>query len=202
MDWKSLGGELIRSGAPVIGTALGGPMGGMIGGVLGDIVAKQLGVENTPAAIDNAIKTMPPDQLAARLTAAEAEATAKYSFLTEQAKAQADVAKTQVEAVNETIRAEASKVDGWWGNWRVVLAWSLAIETLAWPPFIMWCIVTGAPAQALLGMSGLIMSWWAARFGVVGVHVWTGSNERQAIVTGTAQESIATKIGKAISVKR
>lgn len=200
-DFKSLGAELIRAGAPIIGTAILGPMGGTIGGVLGDIVARSLGVPNTPAAIDNAIKTMPADELAAKLSAAESEAVARYSFLTEQAKAQAEVAKAQVEAVNESIRAEAGKVDGWWGHWRIVLAWTLAVETLAWPPFIMWCVVQGAAAQSLLGMSGLLITWWGARFGVVGVHVWTGSNERQAIVTGESP-SIVKTIAKAVTGKK
>lgn len=201
MDWKSLGGELIKAGAPVIGTAILGPMGGTIGGILGDIVARSLGVENTPDAIDNAIKTMPPDQLAAKLSAAESEAVARYSFLTEQAKAQADVAKVQVEAVNETIRAEASANNGWWGNWRILLAWTLVMETIMWPPVMVYCIVF-APASltAFVAASGVIMAWWGARFGVLGVHVWTGSNERQAIVTGEAPSVVKT-IAKAIKGK-
>lgn len=201
MDWKSLGGELIRKGAPIIGTAIGGPMGGTIGGVLGDIVARQLGVENTPDAIDSALKTMPADELQAKLSAAETEATAKYAFLTEQARAQADVAKTQVEAVNETIRVEAGKIDGWWGHWRLLLAWTLVLETIMWPPVMVYCIVF-APASltAFVGASGIIIAWWTARFGVLGVHVWTGSNERQAIVTGEAPSVVKT-IAKAIGKK-
>lgn len=202
MDWKSLGGELVRKGAPIIGTAMGGPIGGMIGGVLGDIVARTLGVENTPEAIDAAIKTTPPDVLAAKLSDAESEAVARYSYLTKLAESQADVAKTQVEAVNETIRGEASMVDGWWGNWRLLLAWTLVMETVMWPPVMVYCIIF-APASltAFVAASGIIIAWWGARFGVLGVHVWTGSNERQAIVTGESPSVVKT-IAKAINGKK
>lgn len=87
MDWRDLAGTLIKAGAPIIGGALGGPLGGMIGGALGDVVANALGVSPTPEVVNNAISTMPADQLAPKLAAAEAEAQAKWPALAEIAKA-------------------------------------------------------------------------------------------------------------------
>ena len=47
--------ELIGDAAPVVGTMLGGPAGAAVGG----LVAKALGVDNTPEAIEEALKNNP-----------------------------------------------------------------------------------------------------------------------------------------------
>lgn len=88
MDWKDLAGTLVKAGAPIIGGALGGPVGGLIGGAIGNVVANALGVEATPEAVDKAIATTPPEVLVAKLSAAEAEAQAKWPALAEMVKAQ------------------------------------------------------------------------------------------------------------------
>ena len=88
MDWKDLAGTLVKAGAPIIGGALGGPIGTMIGGAIGNVVANALGVEATPEAVDKAIATTPPEVLVAKLSAAEAEAQAKWPALADMVKAQ------------------------------------------------------------------------------------------------------------------
>jgi hypothetical protein len=205
MDWRELGGTLIKAGAPIIGTALGGPFGGMIGGTLGNILGNALGVEPTPEAVETAIRTTPPAVLTERLAAAEAEAQAKYSFLTAEVQAKADVANQSTAAVNETIRAEvqakAASPDGWWGSWRMVLAWTLAVETCLWPPFMMYLVVKGGIGD-LVQSSGLVTTWWAARFGLLGVSVWTGSNERQTAITGQPVGGIVSTIANVVKGKR
>lgn len=87
MDWKDLGGSLIKAGAPIIGTAIGGPIGGVIGSSLGTILANALGVPDTPAAVEAAIQNTPPDLLQAKLSAAESEASAKWPALADAVKA-------------------------------------------------------------------------------------------------------------------
>lgn len=94
MNWKDLGGQLIKAGAPIIGTAIGGPVGGVIGSGLGTILANALGVEDTPEAVSTAIQNTPPDQLQAKLAAAESEAAAKWPALAEIVKAQ-ETGKTE-----------------------------------------------------------------------------------------------------------
>ena len=47
--------QLIGNAAPVLGTALGGPAGT----VVGTLISTALGVENTPEAVETAIKTNP-----------------------------------------------------------------------------------------------------------------------------------------------
>lgn len=89
MDFRDLGAKLVKAGAPIIGGALLGPtIGPVLGNALGSVVAAALGVEDTPEAVGRAIDTMPVDQLSARLSAAEAEAQAKWPALAEMVKAQ------------------------------------------------------------------------------------------------------------------
>jgi hypothetical protein len=38
MNWQDLAGPLLKAGAPMLGTALGGPLGGMIGQTVGGIL--------------------------------------------------------------------------------------------------------------------------------------------------------------------
>ena len=54
MNWKKLGG-IIGKAAPLLGTALGGPAGATVG----TLIAGALGVENTPKAIEEAVKSDP-----------------------------------------------------------------------------------------------------------------------------------------------
>lgn len=205
MDWKDVG-AIVAPLAPTLGGILGGlipvPGGAAIGEWAGRVVASSLGVDPTPDAVNSAIVNGDPATVQAQLSAAESEAVAKWQALATMAQAQADVGKTQVEAVNETIRAEAAKVDGWWGAWRVLLAWSLVLETLMWPPFIMYLIGWRAGIGDLVQASGLITTWWAARFGLLGVHVWTGSNERQTAITGQPVKGALASVATAITKKK
>ena len=103
MDWKSLGATLIKAGAPIIGGAILGPtIGPVLGNALGSIVASALGVDDTPEAVDAAIQNMPVSELQAKLSAAEAEAQAKWPALAEMVKAQ---------EAGKTARFEAGVLD-------------------------------------------------------------------------------------------
>lgn len=95
MDWKDIAGSLVQAGAPIIGGALGGPLGGMIGSAIGNVVASSLGVESTPEAVETAIRTRPPEEIIARLSAAEHEAQVKWPAIAQiaQAKYDADTKK-------------------------------------------------------------------------------------------------------------
>lgn len=207
MDWKDLAAKLIQLGAPAAGTILGGPIGGTIGGIVGNVIADALGVEATPEAIDKAISTRPAAEVSAALTAADHKIVAQYGYLTELAKAQADVAKTQVETVNATIQAEAAANaaggDGWLGKWRGVHAWELTAECPFWAGCIMYAVLFGGgtPVNELAQASGIIMTYWGARFGVLGVHVWQGSNERQAAMTGQPVPGVVATAIKTFSKK-
>lgn len=80
MDWTSLAGTLLQTGAPVIGTALGGPLGGTLGGILGKLAADALGVPATPEAVGDAIRR-DPEGAAAVLPGADVKAQAELDRL-------------------------------------------------------------------------------------------------------------------------
>lgn len=209
MNWQDIAGPLASIGAPTLGKILGGlipiPGGAILGEWAGNAVAEALNVPATPEAVSTAI-ARDPNAAATAVAKVEAEASAKWQAQADIAKSQAEVGKAQVEQVNETIRAEASKPDGWWGSWRTVLAYELAIECPAWAGLIMYSVALDkAGVSDLINASGLIMAWWGARFGVLGVHVWTGSNERQVAMTGSPTSGVAGGISnlvKAVTGKR
>lgn len=190
MNWGDLAGTLARIGLPTLGTAIGGPLGG----VVGKAIADALGTDATPDAVNDAI-TANPTAAAENLSSVEAEV----------AKAQAAVGVEQVRQVNETMRAEAAALaaspDKWWGAWRTQLAQMLVIECPVWVGLMVWCIVTGRVAD-LVAASGLMMTWWGARFGVLGAHVFTGSQERKAAMTGEVPTGVLKQIVGAITRKK
>lgn len=61
MNWKDLGKQ-VASAAPVLGAALGGPVGGSAGA----LIASVFGVENTPGAVEKAIKDDPESAIKLR----------------------------------------------------------------------------------------------------------------------------------------
>lgn len=56
MDWKQLGIEIAKRGAPLLGTALGGPAGGAIGAVIATALQAE---DSTPDAVHAAILADP-----------------------------------------------------------------------------------------------------------------------------------------------
>jgi hypothetical protein len=143
MEWKDLAGSLIRAGAPIIGSALGGPLGGMVATSVGEIVAQALGVEATPEAVNRAIESAPPSQLAAKLSAADAEVQAKWPALADMVKAEADLGKSQVGAMGETMRTELQLASLLTGRARSIVGVMQAV----WRPYIMLVWGTTLPFQ-------------------------------------------------------
>lgn len=200
MDWKDIGAQLIRLGAPVIGTAIAGPIGGTAGGILGNILANSLGVEPTPQAIDSAMKTMPPDQLQARLAAADNEAAAKWQAIAAIGQADAADRSAQSAAINETIRAELATQR--WYSWRNLWGYSCVAEISLTSLLILHELFTGdfKAINAFVQLSGFFLSWYGMRIGVLGYVVKRNSDEKTAAMTGEVP-SIVGQVVKAV-VKR
>lgn len=192
MDLLDLGKKLVALGAPVIGAALGGPLGGAAAKVLADAIGAP---SEAPDVIAKTIEATPAPVVQEKVSQAESQ-------WAEAVKANAELAKVQVQEVNKTMRAElAATPNGWWGRWREWLAIVLVAECVLWPILIAFCIVTGR-VDGLVLLSALIMTWWAARFGAIGVHVWTGSHERRTAMTGQTSDSAIAAAIKAITGKR
>lgn len=199
MNWQDLGGALIRAGAPILGNALGGPLGGMIGGAIGNVLGNALGVDPTPDAINNSLNTTPPDILAAKLSAAESEAQARWPALAEIAKADAAAASTALTSVGETMRAEATAADKLQRWWRPVYAFELTIECAAvWTIAIADILLgSGKISAFVIGASTLLSVYWGARFGVLGVYV--GGRSYEKVAAGESADRSADRAADQLS---
>jgi hypothetical protein len=202
--WGWAVGMAIDFGSPMLGAAFGVPA---LAGQAGQLLKRALGLAPNVSeeTVRNAVES-DPETAKAAFAAANTEAAAKWEYLAKVVEAQAEVAKTQISEVNETIRAEtaaqAGKPNGWWGHWRTWMAYELTVECPIWGALICWCIVTGK-INELVAATGLLTVWWGARFGVLGIHLWSGSNERQAAITGApVPGAISTAVATVKAVVR
>jgi hypothetical protein len=71
--------------------------------------------------------------------------------------------------------------DGLWGKWRSVQAWEITFETPIAAALVMYSLMTGNKfvIDGLVALTPIITFYLTARYAVVGVHVWRGSQERQ-----------------------
>jgi hypothetical protein len=192
MDWSDLVKTVIGLGAPLIGQALGGPLGGAAGKILADALGAS---EPTPAAVQAAITGADPAIAAAAASKAESE----------WAEALAQIGKSQVEQVGLTQRAEMVSGDILQRWWRPVYA--LELSLLECPGFaltILHSLWTGHQAgiNGFANLSGLLMAYFAARFGVLGVYVSGRSREKQCLATGSPVPGIIDKAVKAVTRAR
>lgn len=201
-DWKPLAGALIKAGAPVIGGALAGPLGSTAGNILGGIVASALGVEPTPESVGAAIQNGDPAAVNAALAAADQEAASKWDAIAKIAQAQAEVDKSNIEQVNETIRAEAQAGVSWY-HWRHLLGF----VTLAWlsvplPPiaYHMWI----GNLTALNGVVAALVSlipFVAIAAGLNGYVAQDTSRLKSIAITGEQPSTIASTIKSLVKKK-
>lgn len=71
--------------------------------------------------------------------------------------------------------------DGIWGKWRAIQAWEITFETPIAAALVMYSLMTGNKfvIDGLVALTPIITFYLTARYAVVGVHVWRGSQERQ-----------------------
>ena len=191
MDWGDLAKTVVGLGAPLIGEALGGPFGGAAGKVLAQALNA---AEATPASVREAIATIDPTIAAAAAAKAEAEWAA----------ALAQIGKSQVEQVGETQRAEITSSDPLQRWWRPLYGLELSlVECPAFTLTLLHALWTGfAPAiNGFATLSGLLMTYFAARFGVLGVYV-SGRTREKLGGTGESVPSLVEQLIKALGKKK
>ncbi len=128
MDWKDIS-DTVGKFAPMVGTILGGPAGGAVGA----LVSSALGVENTPDAVNAALKTDPT--AAVKLAQIESDQKVKLQSLV------LDAAK----AVNATMQAEAKSEHWPTYSWRPAVGFSVAVD------------LVGSAMVALVAYGGVIL---------------------------------------------
>ena len=194
MDWTTVAAKVVSLGAPMLGTALGGPLGGMAGKVLADAFGAAAA---TPEAVHAAIT----DKAADLKLAAEAAQKAETEWMS----ALAEIGKQQVSEVGETMRAEATSDDVLQRWWRPIYALELSLlECPAFALTLLHALWNGQEAgiNGLANLSGLLMTYFGARFGVLGVYVSGRTREKQSAMTGANVPSIVGTVLKAVARKR
>jgi hypothetical protein len=188
MNWTDLVGPLVKLGAPMLGEALGGPLGGMAG----KIVAEAFGAkEATPEAVHEAVAGADPT------IAAQAAQAAEDKWLA----ALAEIGKAQVSEIGQTMRAEIGSNDSLQRWWRPLYALELSlVECPAFSLTLLHALWYGHDTgiNGFATLSGLLMAYFAARFGVLGVYVSGRTREKQAALTGEAIPSIVSEVVKGL----
>jgi len=191
-DWTGIAARVAALGAPLIGAALGGPLGDAAGQVL----ANALTSEPTPSAVGKALDAAHADDTVARAALAQADA--------EWAKMLAEIGRAQVTQVGETMRAEAASGDVLQRWWRPLYALELTlIECPAFAFVLGHALWDGAPARinGFADLSGLLMTYLAARFGVLGVYV-SGRSREKCAAKGQSSDGVLGDIVKAATKRR
>lgn len=196
MDWNDIAKSVIGLGAPVLGNALGGPLGGAAAKILADA----LGASATPAAVSDALARAQTDSTAATQLV-DAVQEAEGQWLT----ALAEAGKAQVAEVGQTMRLEAISDDPLQRWWRPLYA--LELTLLECPGFavVLGHALWDGKAEVINGLanlSGLIITYIAARFGVLGVYVSGRTREKQTALTGGVVPSLVGEVVKAIGKRK
>ncbi|TMI99745.1 MAG: hypothetical protein E6G97_21485 [Alphaproteobacteria bacterium] len=194
MDWTTVAAKVIGLGAPMLGNALGGPLGGLAGKVLADAFGAAAA---TPEAVHAAIT----DKAADVRLAAEAAQKAESEWMS----ALAEIGKAQVGEIGATMRAEAASEDALQRWWRPLYALELSLlECPAFAITVLHALWNGHDVgiNGLANLSGLLMTYFGARFGVLGVYVSGRTREKQTAMTGEDAPSIVGAVIKAVARKR
>lgn len=189
MDWGDIARQVIGLGAPILGTALGGPLGGAAGKILAEVVGAS---DATPEAVGKALATSSADQIA------QAE-----NAWAEAIRAEADAARGSIAETQATIRAELASEDALQRWWRPLYAFELTFECAA-----LWIVLvhefwTGdmTAINALIGATGLLVSYWGFRFGVLGVYVSGRTREKVCVATGQDAPGVLGKLVASVTGK-
>ena len=193
VEWKDLAAPIIRIGAPLLGQALAGPFGGIAGKILADAFGAS---DATPVAVNEAIARAPDAAMAA-----DAASKAEAEWLT----TLAAIGRAQVEQVGETMRAEAASGDPLQRWWRPVYALELSlVECPAFTATVLHALWTGHEVglNGFANLSGLLIAYFGARFGVLGIYINGRSREKEALATGEAVPSVLGEILKAVRKRK
>ena len=193
LDWKDLVPQVIGLGAPLLGQALGGPLGAAAGTMLANALGAQAA---TPDAVAGAIAERGADLN----VAAEAAQKAESDWLL----AVAQVGKAQVAEIGLTQRAEIAAGDKLQRWWRPLYALELSLlECPAFALTLLHALWLGHEAgiNGFANLSALWMTYFAARFGVLGVYVTGRTREKEAGLAGESSPSVVVAVLKAVKKK-
>ena len=176
MNWRDVA-DTVAKAAP----ALGGALYGGAGYAVGSGIAKLLGVEDSPEAVQAALQQDP--QAALKLRELEAEM--------ERARINADLDRQRM--VNETMRVEAQQ-DGWFkSGWRPALGWvfTLSLGTLAGS--MAFTIVKDPTVVSDGEFTGMLVWLFVTMGAALGINVKKRSDDKQGGSSGGFLDNVLTR---------
>lgn len=153
MNWKDIGKQ-VASAAPVLGVALGGP----VGGAAGALIASVFGVENTPDAVEKAIKADPESALKLRELEQQHEQALRQMDLDER---KAELADTQ--------QARTTHHDSW-------VPWALTLSLVVMVSAMVAALVSMEIPEGNREVVYLIVGQLIGAFSTA-VAYWLGSSK-------------------------
>lgn len=177
MDWKDVA-KTVGEYAPLVGGALGGPLGAGIGAV----VSHALGVENTPDAVAEAVKTDP--EAAVKLQQAQLDAQVELRKLTvAQATAEVAAETARLSENSQNYRAELASSDPFVRRMRPAWGYTLCASWALTAVGVVYSVVFH-PKEApdiITAIASMSMMWSVA-LAVLGVYVHKRSQDKQTAV--------------------
>ena len=170
MNWGDIAGAVGKH-APLLGSVLGGPLGGGIG----TLVSAVLGVEETPEAVDAALRADPA--AAAKLV----QLQERHRHEIESAHIRA--AETSVREVNATARVEAASDDAVVRRARPTLIYVVGAIVLIQAIGGIFAVFWGH-GEAFAEVARAMMEPLAILCGVIGVYVRSRSTHDKPIAAG------------------
>jgi len=163
LEWSDIA-ETVAKVAPAAGGAMGGPAGAAVGSLL----ARVLGVDESPKAVRQAVQQDP--EAAAKLKRIDQEHEREILSLTLEAET------SRLAEINRTMRTEIDSDSAWRAGWRPFNGWMLALS-LAAVNFGMVAVVLRDPTQLAQVVDVLIWSV-VAQGAVQGVNIKQRSNDK------------------------
>lgn len=206
MDWTTVA-KLIAPLAPAAGSILGGlipfPGASIIGQKFGEVIARQFGVPNTPAAVTGAIAGSTNEVVLAKINQAMVVARAEIDGFVEIEKAWAEVAKESVIQVNATMRAELLNQHWFFTGWRPAAGWVFDVYMAAFGALLMWAtvraiLVSPDPLKTLAEAWPIFAAYFGILAAMVGVYVVGRSQEKisKSVEVPTAAVPAVKPVGK------
>lgn len=180
--WESIKG-MVASAAPALGTALGGPAGGAVG----SMIAGALGVEDSPDAVAQAMKTDP--EAAAKLQRIQNEHERELRSMVLEAET------SRLSQINKTMRAELAHDGVFKSGWRPAIGWVLALTIGALMASLVYAIFTNpSKAPDIIDSATVIISLMMV---VLGVSVKKRSDDK-AVSQGMVPRGIGDILSGAL----
>lgn len=167
MNWSRIA-DLVGKAAPLLGGLLGGPAGA----AAGSLISSALGVENSPEAVEQALRDKPEALI--RIRQIEKERQVELRRLTVESET------ARLVEINKTMRAEAASNDAFVRRWRPSFGYAITLTWVLQTIALCWAIV-GKPEKAVEIVNAMVAltPMWGIALTVLGIQVRERSKDKQ-----------------------